>query len=309
MTDLRWLHSAAAVFAVALTAACGSASTPAATSTATSAAGAPPASQAVGPQYDTVHVYVDAAQFDTFVNSWLATFGGTANPQGLADVTPTASQTKTQVILSPVGSISVFGFTTPIPYPFGSERTGWLTTDLDAGVKAARDAGAALIVAPFPDPIGRDAVLQFPGGVNAQLYWHTTTPHYPALATVPDNHVYLSPDSVDAFLRSYLDFTQGKVDSDTAAADGALIGKPGTTFRQIHLTSPYGNARIAVTDGQLPYPYGRELAGYQVSDVAATIAKATAAGAQVLVPAAKLGSTTSAMLQWPGGYVAEVHAG
>lgn len=306
-TRLRW---GAAILAVAATASCssgvGGGQTPAAT-TATSAGTV--ASQAVGPQYDSVHVYVDPGEFDAFVSSWLATFGGTTMPQALVDVTPTPSQTKSQLILSPVGTISAFGFTTPVPYPFGSERTGWLMANFDAGVQQARDAGAAVVVAPFDDPIGRDAVVQFPGGVNAQLYWHTTAPNYPPLATVPENRIYLSADSVDRFLDSYLRFTRGSVDTDTVSADGALIGKPGTTYRRIDLTSPFGKAEISVTDGQLPYPYGREVAGYQVDDVAATVAKATAAGARLLVPAAQVGSTTSAILQWPGGYIAEVHTG
>lgn len=37
---------------------------------------------AVGPQYDTTHVYVDAKDFDRFVASLLATFGGTTSKQG-----------------------------------------------------------------------------------------------------------------------------------------------------------------------------------------------------------------------------------
>ena len=31
---------------------------------------------------------------------------------------------------------------------------------------------------PFDDPIGKDAIIQWPGGVNTQLYWHTTAPSY-----------------------------------------------------------------------------------------------------------------------------------
>src|SRR6185312_5059546 len=119
------------------------------------------------------------------------TFGGSAKPQAVVTVTPTPSRTKSQLILSPVGTISAFEFTTAVPYPFGSERTGWLMGDFDAGVQEARDAGAAVVVEPFPDPIGRDAVIEFPGGVNAQLYWHTTAPSYPPLASVPDNRIYL----------------------------------------------------------------------------------------------------------------------
>lgn len=299
----RWIALAAAMFSVT---SCGGdvlGSTPPQTA-ATSGA---EIGMAVGTQYDSVHVYVQPGQLDAFVSSWLATFGGSTKPAAVVTVTPTPSQTRSQLILSPVGTISAFEFVTAVPYPFGAERTGWLMGNLDAGVQQAREAGAAVVVAPFADPIGRDAIVQFPGGVNAQLYWHTTPPSYPPLTTVPDNRVYLSVDSVDKFLPSYLTFTHGKIESDTTSADGALIGKPGTTFRRVQLNSPFGNTQVLVTDGQLPYPYGRELAGYQVGDVAAVVAKATAAGARVVVPAAHVGNTTSAMLQWPGGYIAEIH--
>jgi hypothetical protein len=66
--------------------------------------------------------------------------------------------------------------------------------------------GADVIVAPFPDPIGRDVVIQWPGGVNMQLYWHTTAPSFPKLQTVPENRVYLSPDKVDEFVRRFIHF-------------------------------------------------------------------------------------------------------
>src|SRR5277367_791650 len=147
---------------------------------------------AVGPQYDTTHVYVAPQDFDRFVASLIATFGGTATKQGVFTVTPTPSSTMSQLVLTPAGSVSVFGFKTPIPYPFGVERTGYLVTDLDASVKAAQSDGADVVVAPFNDPIGRDAVVQWPGGVNMQLYWHTTPPSYAPLNTIPENRVYLS---------------------------------------------------------------------------------------------------------------------
>src|SRR5216683_2347874 len=140
---------------------------------------------AVGPQYDTTHVYVAPGDFDPFVASLVATFGGTTSKQGVFTVTPTPSSTMSQLVLTPVGTLSVFGFKTPIPYPFGLERTGYLVTDLDVAVRAARAAGADVIVATFNDPIGRDAVIQWPGGVNMQLYWHTTAPSYAPLQTVP----------------------------------------------------------------------------------------------------------------------------
>src|ERR1700690_1383934 len=136
---------------------------------------------AVGPQYDTTHVYVAPQDFERFVASVMATFGGTTSKPGVFTVTPTPSKTMSQLVLTPVGSLSVFGFKTPIPFPFGAERTGYLVTDMDAAIRAARANGADVIVAPFPDPISRDAVIQWPGGVNMQLYWHTKAPNYETL--------------------------------------------------------------------------------------------------------------------------------
>src|ERR1700753_3640373 len=161
----------------------------------------------VAPQYDTAHVYVAPEDFDRFVSSLLATFGGTATKQGVFTVTPTPSSTMSQLVLTPVGSVSVFGFKTPIPYPFGAERTGYLVTDLDAAVKAAQADGADVLVSPFDDPIGKDAVIEWPGGINMQLYWHTAPPSYPALKMIPENRVYVSPDRATAFVHSFLAFS------------------------------------------------------------------------------------------------------
>src|ERR1700741_2877170 len=97
---------------------------------------------AVGPQYDTTHVYVAPQDFDRFVASLIATFGGTTTKQGVFTVTPTPSSTMSQLVMTPVGSISVFGFKTPIPFPFGAERTGYLVTDVNAAIREARAAGA-----------------------------------------------------------------------------------------------------------------------------------------------------------------------
>src|SRR3984957_397230 len=141
----------------------------------------------VAPQYDTTHVYVSPEDFDRFVASLLATFGGTTTKQGVFTVTPTPSSTMSQLVLTPAGTVSVFGFKTSVPYPFGAERTGYLVTDLDGATRGAEAEGADVVVSPFKDPIGRDAVIQWPGGVNMQLYWHTTPPSYPALKTVPEN--------------------------------------------------------------------------------------------------------------------------
>jgi hypothetical protein len=131
-------------------------------------------------------------EFDRFVTSVIATFGGTASKKGVFTVTPTPSKTMSQLVLTPAGTFSVFGFETPIPYPFGSERTGYLVTDMDSAIRAARVTGADILVSPFNDPIGRDAVIQWPGGVNTQLYWHTTAPSYTSLQLIPENRVYVS---------------------------------------------------------------------------------------------------------------------
>jgi predicted enzyme related to lactoylglutathione lyase len=263
---------------------------------------------AVGPQYDTTHVYVAPQEFDRFVASVIATFGGTTAQEAVVTVTPTLSRTRIQLVLTPAGTLSVFGFKTPIPYPFGSERTGYLVTDLDEAIRAAKATGADVLVAPFDDPIGRDAVIQWPGGVNTQLYWHTTAPSYPTLQTVPENRVYLSPDKVSAFVRGFLDFSHGRVLSDEGRAPGVEIGRPGETYRRIRIESKFGKLTALATDGHLPYPYGREMMGYEVTNLADTLTKAKAAGVDVLVPPYKTDEREAVVVQFPGGYIAEVHA-
>ncbi|MFE4330533.1 glyoxalase [Streptomyces sp. NPDC056831] len=269
------------------------------------AAAAPVPTTAVGPQYDTTHVYVTPGTVDAFDASWGATFGGTHTTKAVTTVTPVPSKTESELVFSPVGTLSAFDFRTPVPYPFGAERTGWLVSDFDMGVRLARQSGAHLVVA----PIGRDAIVQFPGGINVQLYWHTTAPSYRPLDTVADNRVYPTSDSVGQFLGFYLWFTGGRVVSDRRAADGGETGMPGETYRRIALRSPFGNTVVGVTDGHLPYPFGRETAGYAVKDLAVTLRKAEAAGAKVLWGPNAAEGRSNAMVQFPGGYVAELHEG
>jgi predicted enzyme related to lactoylglutathione lyase len=264
--------------------------------------------EAVGPQYDTTHVYVPPADVDRFVTSFLKTFGGTSTKQVVVTVTPTPSQTSSQLLLTPVGTVSVFGFRTPVPYPFGRERTGYLVRDLDAAVHKARADGASVLVSTFPDPIGRDVVIQWPGGVNMQLYWHTTAPSYPPLKTNPENRVYISPDEAAAFVRDFTHFSGGHVVSDDANAPGTEIGRPKDTYRRIEIASPFGLLRVLVTDGHLPYPYGHELTGYEVPDLEATLAEAASAGARVLVEPYTADGRRATIVEFPGGYIAEIHA-
>jgi hypothetical protein len=262
---------------------------------------------AVGPQYDTTHVYVAPEKFERFVKSFVATFGGMASKEIIANVTPTPSTTKSQLVRTPVGVLSVFGFVTPIPAPFGAERNGFLVADFDAAVAAARADGAGLIVAPFEDAIGRDAIIQWPGGVNMQLYWHTKPSHAPALTRVPENRVYVAPEQADAFIRSYLAFSQGKVVEDIRKAPGAEVGEPFNTFRRVMIDSAFGKTLVLATDGQLPFPWGRETTGYEVADLDATILKAEAAGVFVTVEPFAAAGRRTAFFEFPGGYIAEVH--
>jgi len=263
---------------------------------------------AVGAQYTTTHVYVASEAFDAFVGSLVNVFGGATSPRGVFTVTPTASKTISQLVLTPVGTLSVFGFLTPIPYPFGIEQTGYLVTDLDAAVRSAAAHGADIVVAPFDDPIGRDAIVVWPGGVHTQLYWHTKPTDHAPLRSIPENRFYVSAERIDAFVRSFVGFSGGRVVADDAAAPGIEIGKPGETYRHVRVTSGFGNINVAATDGHLPYPFGRELTGYEVADLSETLAKAQNAGAKVLVSPYKSGERRSAILEFPGGYIAEIHA-
>jgi hypothetical protein len=162
-------------------------------------------------------------------------------------------------------------------------------------------------VTPFPDPIGRDAVVQLPGGVNLQLYWHTTPPTYAAFAHLPENRVYVSSDRVAAFVKSFIKFSHGRMVADEPHVQGAVVGQSDKLVRRIRIESTFGKMVVFVTDGHLPWPYGRETTGYEVDDVKATLAKAEVAGVKIVVPPFTVEGITSTVVQFPGGYVAEIH--
>lgn len=269
------------------------------------AAAAPDVS--VGPQYDTTHVYVNNADFDAFVQSFVATFGGKASPRAVFTVTPTPSKTASQYVQTPVGMLSVFGFQTPIPYGFGEEHVGYLVKNIGTARDAAVEAGADVTVETFDDPIGKDVLVRWAGGVNMQLYWHTKAPSYAPLHSVPDYRVYVSRVSADKFLGQFKQFAHASVVADDEI-DGNEIGRAGERIRRVRLTSGFGKMTVFVSDGKLPFPYGRETTGYQVDDMAATLEKAGANGVKVLVPPVRTSlGNVSAMLQFPGGYISEIH--
>jgi hypothetical protein len=262
---------------------------------------------AVGPEYDTTHVYIAPADFDALVNSLVATFGGSASKRIVGNVLPVPSSTEMQAVLTPAGVLSIFAYQTPIPFPFGEERTGFLVTGMDQAIKAARDAGAEVIVEPYKDPIGMDAVIQWPGGVKMQLYWHFQRSTNPPLETIPDNRVYVSQDQADNFVREFAAFANGKVVADDKHADAGEIGRAGQTYRRIRLSSLFGNTQVMVTDGHLPYPFGHELTGYEVRDLGATLEKAKTVGVQILFGPYAASDRTTVVVEFPGGYIAEVH--
>jgi hypothetical protein len=110
------------------------------------------------------------------------------------------------------------------------------------------------------------------------------------------------------FVRSFLDFSHGKIMSDDTQAPGVEIGRPGDTYRRIRIDSQFGKLTVHVTDGHLPYPYGREMTGYDVADLDETLAKAKTAGVTILVQPYIADRRRAAMVQFPGGYIAEIHA-
>jgi len=262
---------------------------------------------AVGAQYDTTHVYVSPGDMDAFVNSFAATFGGQPSKRSVTNVLPVPSSTEFQFLWTPAGTLSVFAFQTPIPFPFGQERTGYLVTDMDQAITDAHSAGAEVIVEKYNDPIGTDAVIEWPGGVKMQLYWHFTPPSYAPLETIPDNRVYVSRDQADNFVNSFVRFAHGKVVADDRNADAGEIGRPGQTYRRVRIASLFGNMQVLVTDGHLPYPFGREMTGYQARNFGATLEKAKAAGVKILSAPYTTNDRTTAIVEFPGGYIAEIH--
>lgn len=275
---------------------------------AANAQSARPTAVAVGPEYSTTHVYVAPADMDALVNSFISTFGGSPTKRIVANVLPVPSSTEQQAILTPVGSLSIFAFETPIPFPFGTERTGYLVTDMDYAMKAARAAGGEVIVEPYKDPIGADAIIQWPGGVKMQLYMHFKPSTNPPLKTIPDNRVYVSQDQADNFVRSFVGFAGGKVVADDRQADAGEIGRKGETYRGIRISSLFGNMQVLVTDGHLPYPFGYETTGYEVKDLEATLERAKAAGVKILSAPYRGRDRVTVIVEFPKGYIAEVHS-
>jgi len=50
------------------------------------------------------------------------------------------------------------------------------------------------------------------------------------------------------------------------------------------------------------------MTGYEVTNLTGTLAKAQAAGVDVLVPLYKTDERDAVVVQFPGGYIAEIHS-
>jgi hypothetical protein len=130
----------------------------------------------------------------------------------------------------------------------------------------------------------------------------------PRFQTVPENRVYVSNGRADAFVRDFVAFSRGEIVSDEGHAPGIEIGRPNDTYRRVRIDSTFGKVTVLATDGHLPYPYGREMTGYEVANLSDTLTKAKAAGATVLVEPYNAAQRRAAILKFPGGYIAEIHS-
>lgn len=65
---------------------------------------------------------------------------------------------------------------------------------------------------------------------------------------------------------------------------------------------------VLVTDGHLPYPYGREITGFEVANLSDTLSKAKAAGVGILAGPYKSDQRSASIVQFPGGHIAEIHS-
>ena len=110
--------------------------------------------------------------------------------------------------------------------------------------------GARRLVAPFADPIGRDAIVRWPGGASMQFYWCNSPPTAPPLVTIPEQRVYISTERADSFVTSFLRFSKGEVISDDGEAtvlvepfesegrEAAMVQFPGGYIAEIHTVLP-----------------------------------------------------------------------
>src|SRR5580704_2805094 len=110
---------------------------------------------------------------------------------------------------------------------------------------------------------------------------------------------YVARDRADTFIKDFVAFAHGKIASDEARAPGIEIGRPNDSYRRVRIDSNFGKLTVIVSDGHLPYPYGHEIMGYEVANLADTLRKAETAGVTVLVQPYSADSRDAALVQFP----------
>ncbi|QNT78316.1 glyoxalase [Entomobacter blattae] len=257
-----------------------------------------------GQQNGFPHVYLKKGTLDAFTKSFVSTFGGTIQEGGTVQITPTKSSVQLAFIFSPVGSLSVFDFATALPAPFGQERTGFMVSDLQQALLTARQLGAKALIETFGDAIGNDAVIIWPNGVQMQLFQFFKPSQYAPLQTVPENRLYIPLEGADEFIRQFSIFSGSALIEDAIMPAGQNPISDGAVRNVLLVSSTsFGNTRIFITNGHLNYPFGRETFGYKTENLWDTLTKAVKAGADPLYS----NNTDSTILQFPGGYIAELH--
>jgi hypothetical protein len=75
----------------------------------------------------------------------------------------------------------------------------------------------------------------------------------------------------------------------------------GDTYRRIRIESVFGKMTVLVTDGHLPYPYSRELTGYEVANLADALGKPESLRRSPSSRCLQSDHRDMAIVQFPGG--------
>jgi hypothetical protein len=116
-------------------------------------------------------------------------------------------------------------------------------------------------------------------------------------------HVYVASQHIDAFVDSFIATFGGQA---SQRAVFTVTPTPSKTASQ-YVQTPVGMLSVFAFQSPIPYPFGREMTGYQVADLNETLAKAQGVGVKTLSPVNRTVEGRTAMVEFPGGYVAEIH--
>lgn len=97
-------------------------------------------------------------------------------------------------------------------------------------------------------------------------------------------------------------FCSGQLDPSHRSLMNPFIQVTAQILMDIHL--------IAIVDRLDRWecdPYGREMTGYEVASLTDTLAKAESLGVSILIQSYSSSGRNAAIVEFPGGYVAEIH--